>query len=199
MAKKEKANIGERITSLLGNMQQKELAEKIGISNAVLSNYVNNKNDPPLSVAVKLADALGVSLDYLVNGTVLPIEKVIEAETGLSSKSARILKRINNYCKDREISNPVNLLIEKDEFTQSINEILCSTIFLLDDKQGTTDENTRKLLHQLNVSHVLNDGDLDKYQGQKLELARLHCEDAKTHMGKAIDKIRMGVWNNGTR
>ena len=199
MAKKIKANIGERIRTLRGDLQQKDLAKDIGISVQVLSNYEINKNDPPLSVAVKLAEYFGVTLDYLVNGTVQPVDKIIEDKTGLSSESVRVLKKINKYCTDKDIPNPVNSLIEKKEFQDCIDEINCSTIILLNDKQGTTEESLRSFVHKLNVQHILSGQDIKHYQGIFLELSRLHAEEAKNHIGKAIDKIRMGVWNNGTR
>ena len=49
-------------------LSQKDLAQKIGISNSSLGNYENDLGVPPLNVAEDLADAFNVSLDYLVSG-----------------------------------------------------------------------------------------------------------------------------------
>ena len=50
---------------------QKELAEKAGISAASISSYENETGDkfPPLDVAFRIADTLGVSLDWLTGST----------------------------------------------------------------------------------------------------------------------------------
>ncbi len=197
--RKEKSNIGERLKLLRGDALQETIANKVGVSNAVYSNFEIGKSEPSLLITSRLANYFGVTLDYLVNGKTEPVEKIIEEKTGLSSEAIRVLKRINKTCEDKEIPNPVSQLIEKAEFQEAINELLCTIIILLNDSQGTTEDNLAKFVHRLNILHVLNGGDLDKYQGVFLEIARLHAEDAKNCMNKAIDKVRMGVWNNGTR
>ena len=52
------------------NLRYKELAEKSGVAERALYNYVATKNPsmPPADVAVKIAHALGVTVEYLVNG-----------------------------------------------------------------------------------------------------------------------------------
>ena len=95
--------------------------------------------------------------------------------------------------------NPVNELIEKVEFRESIDELLCMVIILLNDSKGTTSKDVGRLIHKLNVPHVLNGGNLENYQGVFYEIARLHAEDAKASISSAIDKIRTEVWDNGKR
>ena len=47
----------------------KELATKTGISRRTLDNYLREKSSlPPVDVAVKIADALNVSVEFLVTG-----------------------------------------------------------------------------------------------------------------------------------
>ncbi len=60
--------IGERIYSLRQELdiKQKELAEKVGITEATLSRYENGKRTPGSDIAAKLAQALGVTADYLL-------------------------------------------------------------------------------------------------------------------------------------
>lgn len=49
----------------------KELSLKTGISKRTLDNYLREKaSTPPADIAVKIATALNVSVEYLVNGTV---------------------------------------------------------------------------------------------------------------------------------
>ena len=54
----------------LSNLRYKELAEKSGVAERALYNYVASKNPsmPPADVAVKIAKLLGVSTEYLITG-----------------------------------------------------------------------------------------------------------------------------------
>lgn len=47
------------------DMPKTKLAELTGISYGALVNYEGDRTEPPLSYAVKIADVLGVRLDYL--------------------------------------------------------------------------------------------------------------------------------------
>lgn len=51
-------------------LRYKELSQKSGVPERALYNYVATKNPsmPPADVAVKIAKALGVSVEYLVTG-----------------------------------------------------------------------------------------------------------------------------------
>ncbi|WP_346877520.1 helix-turn-helix transcriptional regulator [Clostridium sp. UBA5712] len=61
--------IGDKILYLRQklDMKQKELADKVGITEATLSRYENGKRNPRGDIAAKLAKALGVTTDYLLN------------------------------------------------------------------------------------------------------------------------------------
>ena len=51
------------------DIRVKELATKAGISKKTLDNYLNTREHvPSADVAVKIAQALGVSVEYLVTG-----------------------------------------------------------------------------------------------------------------------------------
>lgn len=61
-------SFGKRLNQILldRDMTPAELSRMLGWNTGVLSQYLNNpKRDPRLSTAIKIADALGVSLDYL--------------------------------------------------------------------------------------------------------------------------------------
>lgn len=49
-------------------MTQNELADKVEISKAQMSRYMSKGVQPPANVLAKMADELGVSMDYLLNG-----------------------------------------------------------------------------------------------------------------------------------
>lgn len=60
-------NFGARLKSLLENknFNQKEFADKVGITEATLSRYINNIVVPKIEIVVKMADILNVSIDFL--------------------------------------------------------------------------------------------------------------------------------------
>jgi len=60
---------GEKITKLkkAKKMSQVALAEKTGISRDAISKYERGDTVPSVDYAKRIADALGVSLDYLVS------------------------------------------------------------------------------------------------------------------------------------
>lgn len=62
--------IGKQIQSLrkANNMNQSQLAKKIGISLTQLQRYENKDVQPPADVLKKLADTFNTSIDYLVYG-----------------------------------------------------------------------------------------------------------------------------------
>ena len=53
---------------LRSGMTQKELAEKVGITEAAVSHYLKGDRMPRSAVAVKLADVLNMSVDELMGG-----------------------------------------------------------------------------------------------------------------------------------
>ncbi len=63
--------IGEKIQLLREelNLNQRELADLVGITEATLSRYENNKREPKGLILAKLAKTLNVSTDYLLDDT----------------------------------------------------------------------------------------------------------------------------------
>src|SRR5690349_1074328 len=59
---------GERITYLRKQkkMRQGDLGKAVGTSGDIIGKYERNEIKPSIDVAAKIADALGVTLDYLV-------------------------------------------------------------------------------------------------------------------------------------
>jgi transcriptional regulator with XRE-family HTH domain len=64
-------NLGERIKELRRqkNYSQSELADKVGISYAQIGRYETKGAQPPAETLKKIADALGVSPDFLIYGS----------------------------------------------------------------------------------------------------------------------------------
>ncbi|KZS38235.1 hypothetical protein AWE51_19555 [Aquimarina aggregata] len=63
--------LGQRIQELRkkANLSQSELAAKIDISYPQMSRYEIKEVQPPADVLKRLADVFGVSIDYIVNGS----------------------------------------------------------------------------------------------------------------------------------
>lgn len=68
---------GERIISLRkkNKWSQDELAKRIGTSAPIIGRYERNEIKPSIEVAKKLADELGVTIDYLIGGTIQIFDK----------------------------------------------------------------------------------------------------------------------------
>jgi len=62
---------GERITMLRKQlkMSQDDLAKKVGTSAPIIGRYERNEIKPSIEVAAKIADELGVTVDYLLGGS----------------------------------------------------------------------------------------------------------------------------------
>lgn len=60
--------LGDKIKKLREgkNISQKELAKEIGVTDAMVSMYENDKKNPSLEVITKLAAFFNVSTDYLL-------------------------------------------------------------------------------------------------------------------------------------
>ena len=66
-------NIGERIKIRLDQLgkSQRELANMTVLTEAAISRYVNNQRTPNATTIERIANALGVSLDYLLDAETL--------------------------------------------------------------------------------------------------------------------------------
>jgi len=56
---------------------QEELAKEVGVHTNVMGRYERGEAKPSIDVVIKLADALGVSLDYLAGREDLQIDKEV--------------------------------------------------------------------------------------------------------------------------
>lgn len=80
------------------DIRYKELAEKSGVPERALYNYVATKNPsmPPADVAVKIADVLGVSVEYLVTGNHSKAVKEIRMDAKKLLSYAPLIKKIDS-------------------------------------------------------------------------------------------------------
>lgn len=82
--------IGDRITQARKQLKwsQAELGQKVGVSREIIGRYERSEVSPSIGVAIKIADALNVSLDYMAGGNVTQFDnktiKLIEEIEGLT-------------------------------------------------------------------------------------------------------------------
>lgn len=112
-------SIGDRILTIRKelNISQKELADKVGITEASLSRYENNLREPRAEILGKIAIALGVSTDYLLGQTDIqnPQDyKLVKSLAGDDPELLEILKRFTER-EDLKIILKQLLYVDKDE------------------------------------------------------------------------------------
>jgi len=92
-------------------MEQKELAEKTGLSLKTIENYVKKESSiPSADKAVLIAQAIGVTVEYLVNKQ--KPKKTDTSDIQLKNKEIiDILSKLNNYNREIIISMAKTLLI----------------------------------------------------------------------------------------
>ncbi|GAB3433057.1 helix-turn-helix domain-containing protein [Niabella aquatica] len=69
--------LGESLTQVRKrkNLSQADVGKKIGINGDAYGRYERNEVKPTIEMAVKIAQALEVSVDYLVGKTTLQLDK----------------------------------------------------------------------------------------------------------------------------
>jgi transcriptional regulator with XRE-family HTH domain len=84
-------SFGSRLTIIRKEhkISQSELAQKAGIHSNVLGRHEREEATPPVEMAVKIADVLGVSFDYLVGKTDVELDQAILEKSSDHSKAAR--------------------------------------------------------------------------------------------------------------
>lgn len=86
-------NFGMRIKEarIKKGWSQEQLANKLGTSKSVISGYETGRNDPAQSMVIKLADSLGVSINWLMFG-----EEKEEPEEELKEEVKILAREANN-------------------------------------------------------------------------------------------------------
>lgn len=97
------------------NMKQSELAEMSGVSASSISDWIggNVKREPKVKSLKDIADALGVSMDYLMGADECTSAKneEIHKKTGLSDKAIKNLVRLHRKTKNGEIAAAKKLAV----------------------------------------------------------------------------------------
>lgn len=75
-------SVGRRLEHLLiiSNMNQRELADKVGVNEVTISRYIHGKRIPRLEIVAKIAEVLGTSTDYLLGMVTYPDETRVSGD-----------------------------------------------------------------------------------------------------------------------
>lgn len=97
------------------NLTTEQLASLTEINSGTISNYLKTKGSmPPADKALKLAKALDVSVDFLVNGFDSKTESSIQQKSPFSIEVFKIAQKMDNLEKDElSIINSMIDLIRK--------------------------------------------------------------------------------------
>lgn len=116
-------NFGQRLLDILDekNMTRAELCRLTGLKSSNLVSYIKDPNrSPKLSTAVKIADALGVSLDYLSDSNDPQESTYIDAQKsrlldGFSKLNAEGRSDVIDYVEFQLSKNSKNEDIQGDQ------------------------------------------------------------------------------------
>ena len=93
-------NLAEKLKSarISTGLTRKQVAERIGISYAVLAHYETGEREPSLNVLYSLAKLYKVSVDYLLDVTVSTSNTIVL--DGLNDNQKQIVKDTVNYFRN---------------------------------------------------------------------------------------------------
>lgn len=99
--------LGRRISDLLRSkgMQQRELAKRIGLTEATMSRYISGERDPKPEVIANIATALHTTSDYLLG---------IEPDEFNFPRVQRMIARNASALTDREKRELINALFGEE-------------------------------------------------------------------------------------
>ena len=84
-------------------IEQKELAHKANISLRNIENYLrDNASIPSADKAVKIAQVLGVTVEYLVTGKDIPAKSSFSFLSGIDNELQQLLKSLKNLSKIKQ-------------------------------------------------------------------------------------------------
>lgn len=119
-------SLGDRIANLRKELDinQKELATKVGITEASLSRYENNLREPKSEIIVRLAKALETSTDYLLgvndNTKISKEDKLIIENLSISEKTKKLLEKI--YSLEKEDREAIEKMIDNAYLKRFLKE-----------------------------------------------------------------------------
>lgn len=100
---------GEHITTLRKRkgLSQGELGKAVGTSGDIIGKYERNEVKPSIEVAAKIADALEVSLDFLVGKTSVEVDsktlkRLQDIQKLNDQDKSTVLEMVDAFLRDRK-------------------------------------------------------------------------------------------------
>lgn len=100
---------GEHITTLRKRkgLSQGDLGKAVGTSGDIIGKYERNEVKPSIEVAAKIADALEVSLDYLVGKTSVEVDsktlkRLQDIQKLNDQDKSTVLEMVDAFLRDRK-------------------------------------------------------------------------------------------------
>lgn len=86
---------GKRLSALLKSkkLTQRDLSIKAGVTEAAISHYIKGDRIPRASVLARIADTLGTTSEYLLNGTAFDSNEEILQAKRLIARNASQMSR----------------------------------------------------------------------------------------------------------
>ncbi len=87
--------LGVRVKDLLGKkgMTQKQLADRVGCTDAAISHYIKGDRIPRSNVLTKIAIVLDTTSEYLLNGTPTDSTEELDYATRLIARNAHHMSK----------------------------------------------------------------------------------------------------------
>ena len=116
------ASIGEKILNLRKkqNLSQKELAEKVGITEASLSRYENNLREPKAEIIAKISEILGCSTDYLLGLTNNKVSYTSKSDTNINNTKLKTYEEVEDIIIEKLVNK--DIITENDSIPECIFE-----------------------------------------------------------------------------
>ena len=147
-------------TRLARNMTQKQLADAAQIAAGSVSAYENGQKLPPVDAAGRIAAALGVSLDWLLNDA--PIEEALLPDAGCVGDAARafltlVKSGLLTAAKHEHIFKKDSLFMDFNPYESDYEDVLRLTI------DQDADAPMAKFIEGVyKMGNLVGDGTLDK-------------------------------------
>lgn len=139
-------NLGEKIRQARkrAGLTQKELGQRLGVSQAAIGQFESNNSNPQTGTLVKISDALNISVEDLLSDT--PFGDAIE-ETKAELSNALEKRLLSNEAFKVEDGNHVLTFSSKNYSIEELTKILEYALFL---KMQRNPEKTIELSDFLN-------------------------------------------------
>ena len=88
---------GERLASIIKEkrISQKELANAVGVTEAALSHYIKGDRIPRSCTLAKIAELLGTTSDFLMNGIASNVQEEIGYAVRLIARNAKDMTSVD--------------------------------------------------------------------------------------------------------